>query len=81
MIHHIKCEPRYFEDINLGLKTFEYRVNDRSYKVNDTLILHEYIPTTQQYTGRCLTCLVVYIFYCCLIDFKSSDYVIMGIRL
>ena len=50
MIHDIKINSRYFNDILTGKKTFEIRFNDRSYKVNDKLILNEILE--DKYTGN-----------------------------
>ena len=62
MKHNIKIAPRYFIDIKKGIKTFELRVNDRDYKVNDTLTLEEWIPS-YGYTGRTIEREVPYILY------------------
>ena len=39
MRHHLKCEALYFDAIAEGRKTFEIRLNDRDYAVDDELIL------------------------------------------
>lgn len=57
MIHQLKTMPEYFNDVITGKKTFEFRVNDRNYKVGDYLALNEYDPNTKTYTGR--SCLVI----------------------
>jgi ASC-1-like (ASCH) protein len=38
--------------IKSGRKTFEHRVNDRNYKPGDTLLLREWDPETETYTGN-----------------------------
>jgi hypothetical protein len=38
-----------------GNKNFELRKNDRNYQVGDTLILREFWPLDQKYTGNILT--------------------------
>lgn len=58
MVHELKTLPEYFEAVRNGTKTFEYRCNDRDYKVGDTLILKEW---NEEYTGRKITCEVCYI--------------------
>ena len=35
MIHQLKIESKYFEDIASGKKTFEVRNNDRNFIVGD----------------------------------------------
>lgn len=60
MVHELKIVPEYFEAVRNGTKTFEYRCNDRDYKVGDTLILKEW---DEEYTGRKITCEVSYILH------------------
>lgn len=43
MIHQLKCEAKYFEEICSGQKTFEVRKNDRNFHVGDYLALNESI--------------------------------------
>jgi ASC-1-like (ASCH) protein len=52
MIHELKCWPPYFQDVVDGKKTFEVRIDDRHFKVGDTLHLREWKPETKTYTGR-----------------------------
>ena len=59
--HLLKCWPEYFQSIKDGVKRFEYRLNDRSFKVHDVLELAEWTPELQAYTGRRLYCRVDYI--------------------
>jgi hypothetical protein len=44
MKHHLKTHPEPFADLAAGLKTFEFRVNDRGFAVGDVLVLEEYVP-------------------------------------
>jgi len=50
--HDLKTHPAPFQDVWDGLKTFEFRKNDRDYQLWDTLILREYYPDTNRFTGR-----------------------------
>lgn len=50
--HELKVWPKYFEAICSGEKPFELRKNDRGFEVGDRLLLHEYNPETEAYTGR-----------------------------
>jgi hypothetical protein len=59
--HHLKTWPQYFKAVEAGLKTFEIRVNDRSYRVNDVLVLQEWNPETKAYTGKHLFRRVTYL--------------------
>ena len=59
--HDLKTWPEYFNEVFLGHKTFEVRKNDRDFKVGDYLILKEWDPNTNSYTGRMLARKVSYI--------------------
>lgn len=94
MIHALKTEEDFFEDVAAGNKPFEVRINDRQFQVGDFLALNEIrIGSTAklysdegeedelnewEYTGRCILVLVTYI----LDDprFVKDDYCILGIR-
>jgi hypothetical protein len=62
-IHDLKCWPVPYEAIVTGEKTFEWRMNDRDYRVGDILVLHEYNPNNDRlkYTGRMTAALITYI--------------------
>jgi ASC-1-like (ASCH) protein len=51
-IHELKTWPEFYEAILQGRKTFEIRLNDRDFKVNDLLVLKEYEPIPGVFTGR-----------------------------
>ena len=59
-IHELKTWPRFFQDMADGVKTFELRKDDRGFEIGDALLLREYMPDVEQYTGRQLIRLVVY---------------------
>jgi hypothetical protein len=59
--HRLKTWPPYFIKVESGEKTFEVRLNDRGYKVGDTLILEEWDRIQEHYTGRTLTRTVTYV--------------------
>jgi len=61
MIHELKTIPPYFKDVQLGDKTFEVRKNDRDFKVGDALLLQEFLPNTNEYTGQRITLDVSYV--------------------
>jgi ASC-1-like (ASCH) protein len=61
MIHELKCWPEYFQKIRSGEKTFEVRKNDRNFQPLDHLLLKEWDPIDEQYTGRELKVWVPYI--------------------
>ena len=60
-VHELRTWPIYFQPVLDGQKTFEKRIWDRDYKVGDTLVLKEWDPKTQEYTGRELDAVVTYI--------------------
>jgi len=47
-----KTWPEMFNKILSGEKTFDARIADFKIKEEDILVLREYDPTTQKYTGR-----------------------------
>ena len=51
MTHELKIHPEYYKDVLLGLKKVEVRLNDRNYQEGDLLILNEFDPKTEKYTG------------------------------
>lgn len=56
--HDLKIHPQYFKDVNLGIKKFELRLNDRNFKERDILNLREWNPATKSYTGKQVTKIV-----------------------
>ena len=62
MIHELKTWPEYFKDVAAGIKTFELRKNDRDFQVGDELVLKEYDPKEDKYSGRYRTVLVMNVF-------------------
>lgn len=73
--HELKIWPEFFDPIMLGKKNFEVRKNDRGFKEGDHLILKEWLPSEQKYTGRELTTVVTY-----MTDWEQKPgFVVMGI--
>jgi ASCH domain. len=54
MEHHLKTWPQLFEAVASGVKTFDIRVNNRNFQTGDILVLEEWDPKTQLYSGRAL---------------------------
>jgi hypothetical protein len=75
-IHELKLSSIYFEDIAYHNKTFEYRTNDRDFKVGDILHLRE-INNKIEYTNREILCKVTYILKGV---FKLNEMCIMSIQ-
>jgi predicted RNA-binding protein with PUA-like domain len=59
--HQLKTWTEPFQAVWAGLKRYEVRVNDRDYQVGDKLLLLEYFPEQDAYSGREIECLVTYI--------------------
>lgn len=75
-IHHLKVHPQFYGALRRGDKTFEIRFNDRDFHTGDVLILEEFDPSDEQYTGQCVVRQVTYI-----TDFKQEPkYIVMGIK-
>ncbi len=63
MKHELKTWPSAFQPTLEGIKTAEFRKNDRDFKDGDTLFLREYDPFFKDYSGRVLTAQVMHIVY------------------
>ena len=50
--HDLKVWPEFWDNLESGRKTFEIRIDDRGFCLGDTLLLREWHPVTQVYTGR-----------------------------
>ena len=68
MTHHLNCTHECFEKMLLGVQNFDFRRNDRDFKVGDELVQHELdevslINDPVQFTGRTFTAKVMYVLY------------------
>jgi hypothetical protein len=63
VIHYLKTWTQYFDRIVSGEKNFEVRKNDRDFQVNDVLVLKEWYPNLQKYSGNQETVIVTYILH------------------
>ena len=66
--HELKIWPEFFEAVASGAKTFDVRLNDRSFASGDVLDLREWKPAyvnsaNGDYTGRTLKMLVTYVMH------------------
>ncbi len=61
MEHRLKIWPHYFDAVSCCRKTVELREDDRGYARLDTLLLQEFDPVDQKYTGRECRVLVTHI--------------------
>lgn len=60
-VHELKIWPQFFIDAKSGAKPFEVRKDDRDYAVGDRLVLREWSPATQSFTGPWVRVLVTYL--------------------
>ena len=59
--HELKTWPEFYADIITGRKKFELRRDDRGYRQGDTLVLREWDPKLNGYTGNATTVKVTHI--------------------
>lgn len=59
--HDLKCWPPHFQSVKSGAKGFELRLNDRDFRVGDTLRLREYCPVANAYSGDEVSRVVSYV--------------------
>ena len=50
--HDLKTWPEYFTAVQINVKQFEVRKDDRDFQVGDILHLHEYDPILTEYTDE-----------------------------
>ena len=62
MVHELKTLSNYFYLVKSGKKPFELRLNDRGFLPGHELLLREYNPHTQSYTGQTLRRKITYVF-------------------
>ena len=76
MIHRLKTIQPYFNEVELGSKTFEVRKNDRDFKVGDFMVLQEWELNGHFLTGNEVKTIITYVLdnpeYC------KEEYVIIG---
>jgi len=61
MVHELKTWSSYFNLVQSGEKPFELRLNDRGFLAGHELLLREYNPHTQTYTGQTLRRKITYV--------------------
>jgi hypothetical protein len=59
--HELKIWPSCFAAVNAGNKPFDVRENDRNFQVGDMLILREFNPDAEEFTGHAVTRWVSYV--------------------
>jgi ParB family chromosome partitioning protein len=59
--HRLKTHPGHFSAVKRGAKLHEIRENDRGFAENHRILLQEWDPVEEDYTGDELMVLVTYI--------------------
>jgi Domain of unknown function (DUF3850) len=60
--HVLKCWPQFFDAISAEAKTHDLRrSDDRDFRVGDVMLLREFDPNKNTYTGRTLKVAITYI--------------------
>lgn len=87
-VHELKSWTMFFEDIMSGARTSDIRfTGDRRFKVGDTMILREWDPVVNRYTGRAIDVTITYIQQNksnpCAISHQAlnDDYAVLSIKL
>ena len=62
-VHELKTWPGSYVPVAAGIKTCEFRKNDRDFKRGDLLVLREYLPKEYRYTGNVVLAFVTHVFY------------------
>lgn len=62
MTHCLKTWPNYYNLVKSGVKTFEIRKFDRPFITGDKLILQEWNPDSEEYTGAELEMIILSVF-------------------
>lgn len=76
MIHELKENTEFFEEVISSCKKFEVRKSDRPFHVGDLLALNEYDSKGKRYTGR--SCLVKIEYILDDREYCKSGYVIIS---
>ena len=75
-IHELKILPEYYKAQVEGKKNFEIRKNDRNYLIGDKLVLKEYDPKTDSFTGQSFVTEITFI-----TDYQQKEgYVVLGTK-
>ena len=79
MMHELETWPEYYKAIVSGKKNFEVRKADRFFEVGDLLILKEFDPDKNAFTGREIAKEITYILPGGQFGI-NLDYVVMSLR-
>ena len=77
--HHIKIHQRYFYDVCVGKKPFEFRKNDRDYREGDCVFLEEVAKNEDgelEYTGRVCIVIIKHVYHLGEVYPELEEYVV-----
>lgn len=77
--HELKCWPEFWKYMLTGEKSFEVRKNDRNFQVWDRLILKEWNPESEQYTGNIIVREISYVLHGGQLGIEDG-YCVLGLR-
>lgn len=78
--HELKAWPAVYQQVVEGVKTHEFRKNDRGFNTGDILILKEWDDSDKAYTGRSVLVTVTCITYGPVFGIPEG-YCVMSVRL
>ncbi|MGH9811494.1 MAG: ASCH/PUA domain-containing protein [Candidatus Acidiferrales bacterium] len=78
--HVLKTWPEPFEASWSGDKPFEFRRDDRGYQVGDHLVLREFEPEAELFSGRELFAAITYVLRPVMYDVPPG-YAVLGTRI
>jgi len=61
VVHELKCWPKPFQAVVERNKRHEVRKFDREFREGDIVVLHEWNPDTNSFTGRTFSGVIGYI--------------------
>lgn len=59
--HELKTWPEFFEPMFYRKKMFDVRKNDRDFKIDDIVILRQFDPVAEKFTGGICGRRIIYI--------------------
>ena len=59
--YYLKVHMKQFDAVRRGAKTHEVRMTDVDYRAGDMLILREFDPYHNNYTGKCIETQITYV--------------------
>lgn len=79
MRHELKTWPEYFRALRRGVKPFEIRNDDRNFQVGDILVLREWEPDLEEYSGEVIEREVTYVTRNAYLFGLRHGFVVMGV--